>query len=273
MRMKTTTLGHALILTAAVALMAAPPASAQSSTEDLAKQLANPIASLISVPLQLNWDQDIGPVDDGEKLLLNIQPVIPITLNSKWNVISRTIVPLVHQDEIFPGAGSQTGFSDVVQSVFFSPKDPTDSGWIWGAGPVFLFPTGTDELLTTDQWGIGPTGVALKQDGPWTYGALANQMWSIAGSDDRPNLNATFFQPFLSYTTPTAWTYTIQSETTYDWEDAGLAVPVNLLATKVVKLGNQLASVGGGVRYWVDSTANGPEGFAIRVMFTLLYPK
>ncbi len=207
------------------------------------------------------------------RLQLNAQPVVPISLNEKWNLISRTIVPVIHQSDIFPGAGSQTGLGDTVQSLFFSPKAATAGDWIWGAGPVFLLPTGTDRLLTTDQWAAGPTGVALKQDGPWTYGALANQLWSVAGDDQRPDINATFIQPFLSYTTPAAWTFTAQTESTYDWEGSGWSVPVNLVATKVVKLGNQLASVGGGIRYWAKSPDSGPEGFGVRLAFTLLFPR
>jgi hypothetical protein len=241
--------------------------------EELARQLANPVAALISVPFQLNYDQDIGPRDEGERWTLNVQPVIPLDLNDDWNLISRTILPLVYQSDIVPGAGSQSGLGDTVQSLFFSPKAPTDGGWIWGAGPVFLLPTGTDDLLSTEKWGAGPTAVALRQSGQWTLGFLANHIWSFAGDDDRADVNSTFMQPFVTYTTPTAWSYTFTSESTYDWESEQWGVPLNVSVAKVTRIGKQLVSVGGGVRYWADSTDAGPEGFGGRLIFTLLFPR
>jgi hypothetical protein len=257
---------------AAAVLGIGTTASAQDAS-DLAKQLSNPVASLISVPFQLNYDQDIGPADDGERYQLNIQPVVPISISEDWNLISRTIVPVISQDDIFPGAGDQFGIGDIVQSLFFSPKQPTAGGLIWGVGPVFLLPTATDDLLGGEQWGLGPTAVGLKQQGPWTYGALANHIWSVAGDDERSDINATFIQPFLSYTTPSAWTYTLNSESTYDWESEQWSVPVNGVVSKVTRFGDQLVSLGGGVRYWAESSDGGPEGFGVRFIVTLLYPK
>lgn len=257
---------------------AAPAQTAQSSEPagsqagDLAKQLANPVASLISVPFQLNYDEDIGPGDDGERWVLNVQPVVPIGLNEDWNLISRTILPLVSQDDVPPG-DDESGLGDVLQSFFFSPVEPTEGGWIWGVGPALLLPTASDDTLGQEQWGLGPTGVVLKQSGPWTYGALANHLWKVAGDDDRRDVNATFLQPFLAYSTPEGWTATVNSESTYDWAADELVVPVNVLGTKVVTVGGQLVSVGGGLRYWIEDSDSSPEGLGLRFIVTLLYPK
>ena len=243
-----------------------------SSNEELAMQLANPVAALISVPFQLNYDQNIGSADDGERWYLNTQPVIPIKLNDDWNLISRTILPLVWQSDIFPGAGSQSGTGDIVQSLFFSPVKPVN-GWILGGGPVFLVPSGSDDLLTADKWGAGPTGVALKQSGPWTYGALVNHIWSFAGESSRQDVNATFLQPFVSYTTPAGMTLTLQTESTYDWESDNWTVPVSGVVSKVFAVGDQRISLAGGLRYFVDSPTSGPDGLGIRLVFTLLFPR
>ena len=260
-------------LAVSLGLCMIPMTAYTDDNSELAKKLANPIASLISVPLQYNYDSDIGSLDTGSRSVVNIQPVIPISLNNDWNIISRTILPIVWQNDIVPGLGSQSGVGSVVQSVFFSPKQATDNGWIWGAGPVFLVPTATDELIGGDQWGTGPTGVALKQDGPWTYGALANHIWSFA-NDKNAKISSTFLQPFLSYVTPDAMTYTLQTESTYNWETEEWAVPINVVVSKMLTWNDQRISVGGGVRYWAVSDSDfSPEGWGARVIFTFLFPK
>lgn len=251
-------------------LALAQPAHADSNAE-LAKKLSNPIASLISVPYQFNYDEGYGATGDGTKTFMNLQPVVPISLGDNWNLISRTIVPFIDQQDFTPGA-SDSGIGDITQSFFFSPKAPTAGGLVWGVGPAFLLPTASNNL-GSDQFAAGITGVALKQDGPWTYGALANHLWSVGSTDDGSKINATYFQPFLAYTTPDAWTFSLNTETTYDWVSDEASVPINAMVTKVVKINGNPVSIGGGVRYWAESPTGGPDGWGARLMITFLYPK
>lgn len=250
----------------------AAPARAETD-EQLAMQLSNPVAALISVPFQFNFDRDIGPARAGSRTLLNIQPVVPFDLGPDWNIISRTILPVVWQDDIFPGAGSQSGVGDIVQSVFFSPKAPTSGGLIWGVGPVFLVPVSSNALLTTGKWGAGPTGVVITQQGPWTFGALANHIRSFAGDSNRADVNATFLQPFVTYTTRTATTFSLNVESTYDWEGGQWTVPVNSGVSQVLRVGGQLVQVGAIARYWAAGPERGPHGWGLRLTFTLLFPR
>jgi hypothetical protein len=244
--------------------------------EDLAKKLSNPVADLISVPFQFNFDGRVGPARDGNRQYLNIQPVIPIKLTPEWNLISRTIMPVINQSVFFPGAGSQFGLGDVTQSFFFSPQPVPLGGnahFIWGAGPVFLLPTGTNPLTTSDKWGAGPTAVGLVQSGPWTVGMLANYIHSFAGSNARPEVKSTFLQPFIAYTTKDAWTFTLNTESSYDGVAHQWTVPINFVVSKLVKVGRQPLSIGVGARYYVESPDGGPHGWGARAVITLLFPK
>lgn len=264
---------------AALFSMLSSSAAFAGENTDIAKKLANPIADMISVPFQYNYDSDIGAYDKGSRSTLNIQPVIPFSLNEDWNLISRTILPAIWQDDIAYdpisgiGTGSQSGFGSIVQSLFFSPKAPTADGWIWGAGPVFLVPTATNDLLGGDQWGAGPTAVGLKQDGHYTYGALANHIWSFA-EDKNAKISRTFLQPFFAYITDDAVTYVLNTESTYDWESEDWSVPIHAMVSKVLKVGNQLISIQGGVRYWAVSDSPGtPEGWGVRAALVFIFPK
>ncbi len=249
---------------------AGPPSA--SSSADLAQQLANPIASLISLPIQNNFEWGYGLDGDGFRYTANIQPVVPVPLSSDWNLISRTILPVIAQNDVTGPGTSQFGLGDVVQSLFFSPAKPTASGIVWGAGPVFLVPTATDQTLGGGKWGVGPTGVILKIAGQFTYGALANHIWSIAGKDSRGDISATFFQPFLSYTTKSATTWTIQTETTYDWLSDQWSVPIAGAVGQLVVVGKQPISLAAGVRYWVASPTGGPD-WGLRFSVAFLFPK
>jgi hypothetical protein len=262
-----------ITLAALIVVWAMPAYAEDDQALELAKKLANPIASLISVPVQYNYDENYGPNEEGHVNRLNIQPVIPFSLNDQWNIITRTIVPFIDQQDVPLKGMDETGLGDITAGQFFSPKEPTGRGWIWGVGPVFLLPTASDKALGGEKWGLGPTGVALKQKGPWTFGLLANHIWSFAGDDDRADINATFIQPFVSYITRTKTTFSILTESTYDWEAEQWSVPVIAQVAQLFKIGPQILQFSVGAKYWAESPDNGPEDWGARAQLTLLFPK
>jgi hypothetical protein len=263
--------GVAKFVASALCLLFSPIAHAQDA--ELAKKLSNPIADLISIPFQFNYNDKIGPQENGRQSYLNVQPVIPISLNADWNVISRTILPIVNQNDIAPGAGHQFGLGDTVQSLFLSPKAPGPGGIIWGVGPALQFPTATDGLLGSGKYSAGPTGVMLWQSNGWTYGVLANHLWSYAGDSDRNNVSSTFIQPFVAYTTKDAWTFALNTESTYNWVTDKWSVPINGTISKLVRFGKLPVQIGGGLRYWAASPDNaGPKGLGYRFSVTILLP-
>ena len=244
-------------------------AQPSGDAHELAKQLSNPVSSLISFPLQSNFDFGMG-AGSGWRYTLNIQPVVPISLTPKWNLISRTIAPIIHQHNV-AGLSDQSGLGDISQSLFFSPTD--SKRFVWGVGPQLLIPTATNDLLGTEKFALGPTVIVLKQKEAWTYGALANHVWSVAGDDTRASVNSTFIQPFLSYNTRDAWTYSLNTETTYDWTANHWNIPVHFSISKLVRFGRQPVSLGGALRCWATSSSGGPEGCGLRIIVTPLFPK
>lgn len=254
---------------ALAACLAPLSAAAQDSEADLAKKLANPVSSLISVPLQNNYDCCYGP-SDGFRYTLNVQPVVPVSISANWNMIVRTIVPIVYQEAPSPGADDEFGFSDVTQSYFFAPKESAN-GITWGVGPAFLFPLGGEEL-GAKKWGVGPTAVLLKQDGPATFGVLANHLWSFAGDDDRSAVVQTFVQPFFTYTYPSSTALSINTEASYNWKTDKWTAPINFGVSHVYKFGGQRVQLGGQAKIYAAHENDGPE-WGLRFIATFLFPK
>lgn len=248
--------------------------SETQSADDLAMKLANPLAALISMPIQANYDTGFGLDGNGTRWLTNVQPVIPITLNDDWNIISRTIIPLINQSDFTNSDYNESGLGDILQSVWVSPAEPTSSGWVWGVGGAFLFPTASDDVLGGGKWGAGPTAVALKQMGPWTVGGLTNHIWSYAGDSDRNYVNSTFIQPFITYVTPTKTTLAINTESSFDWNSTSWNIPINLMVSQMIKVGGQPLQLQVGARYWANSPQEDQTstwGFRTSIIF--LFPK
>jgi hypothetical protein len=256
----------------------------EESAEELAKKTQNPVADLISVPFQNNYNFAAGPKHNHMIYLLNIQPVIPINITENWNVISRIIMPVINLPSLAPGAGSAAGLGDINPTFFLSPAK--SGKLIWGVGPTFTLPTATDSLLGNGKWSLGPAAVALTMQGHWVVGALMNNQWSVGGWGDG-HVNQMLIQPFVNYNLPNGWYLSSAPILTANWAatKAGdvWTVPLGGGIGKLFRLGEILPLKGHPIAKLPINTqvqafgnAARPEGGAkwqLRFQIQFLFPK
>ncbi len=264
----------ALAAAALLGILASGSSHAELSAEELAKLAQNPVGNLVSVPFQNNTNFNVGPLS-GTQNILNIQPVVPIKVNSDWNVITRTILPLIWQPEFLPGQGSTFGLGDIQFSAFLSPSEPGPGGLIWGAGAIAQLPTNTDDMLGNKNWGLGPTAVVLKLEkgNPWVYGALVNNIWSLSSSGQGGSYSNFLLQPFVNYNFPGGFYLNSVPIITANWKaDSGQqwTVPLGAGIGKIFHLGKLPVNTQFGAYYNVvhpDYGANWQMRLQVQFMF------
>lgn len=245
---------------------------AGSSTEDLQKATQNPVASLISVPLQNNTNFGIGPYSRTQDVL-NIQPVIPVSLTQNWNLITRVIQPIVWQPYPTETTGGEYGFGDMNPTFFLAPSKPKKI--IWGVGPAFVIPTATNSILGQGKFSLGPSFVALAQPGHWTIGVLVNNVWSVAGSGGRTNVNQMLLQYFINYNLKKGWFLTLQPIITASWNASSgnvWTVPFGGGVGRIMKLGLQPVNIA--AQFYGNATyPSGASPWGTRLQIAFLFPK
>ncbi len=257
----------------ALTLFAAAPAYAELSSEELAKLAQNPVGNLISIPFQNNANLNFGP-DKGTLNVLNIQPVIPISVNKDWNIITRTIVPVISQPALGAGDDRSNGIGDTVLTAFLSPAVP--KGAIWGVGPVLQLPTDSNGLGNKN-WGLGPSLVVLKLEkgSPWVYGVLVNNVWSLSSDKRGGAYNNGLIQPFLNYNFPGGAYLTSAPIATVDWKADGgqrWTVPIGGGVGKIFHFGKLPVNTQVGAYYNVVRPDYAPN-WQIRAQVQLMFPK
>ena len=259
---------------AATTALIALPARAEMSAEELAKLAQNPVGNLISVPFQNNTNFNVGPYN-GTQNILNIQPVIPVEINKDWNIITRTIVPVISQPQLSPTTDRTNGIGDTVFSAFLSPANP--GHWIWGVGPVVQLPTNTSDELGNKNWGLGPTFVVLHLDhgDPWVYGVLANNIWSLSSSKQGGAYNNGLIQPFVNYNFKGGFYLVSGPILTVDWKaDSGQqwTVPLGGGIGKIFHLGRLPVNTTLQAYYNVVHPDNGAN-WQLRAQVQFMFPK
>ena len=243
--------------------------SSSNSASQLAAKLTNPVADLISVPFQLNSYRGLGADGQGTAEDLVIQPVVPLTLNKDWNYIVRPVMTLGSQNNVDGFSG--TGAAPVVIQTFLSPNN--NSKFIWGVGPVLSTPALSGNDFGTRQTGAGLSAVGLCMSAPWTVGLLTYQTWDVGGSNIAGTANNTYWQPFVSYVTRDAWTFTLNTQSSFNWDSRSSQNPMNATVSKLVHVGGVPMSLSVGGRYFLSSVPGGPSGWGLRAGVTLLFPK
>jgi hypothetical protein len=257
-------------------LLGTAPAAAQGSdAAALAKAAQNPIADMISLPFQYNLNVDAGPLDKPQHIL-NIQPVYPVNLGADWNLITRTIVPVISQPAFTAQQDRETGLGDIQFSAFLSPRQPV-SGWVWGAGMIAQLDTATDERLGQGAWGLGPTAVALHLGKTWVYGALINNVWSVSKDEGRRDVNQMLLQPFVNYNFPDApgRYLSFSPVITADWEadsEQRWTVPLGLGIGQILKIGAQPVNLQAAAYYNVEHPDLAAR-WQMRLQVQFLFPK
>lgn len=244
-------------------------AHAQESHGDLEDKLNNPLASLISLPFQNNLEFGGGPDGEGVRYRLNVQPVIPFTLNERWNLVTRTIVPISYQDGFSPIHERNFELGDVQSTIFLSPRDKV-AGLTLGFGPLISIPVATGHAGAS-QWGLGPSILLLRQDHQLTYGLLASQVWGL-GDDSDPDLSSLLLQPFVSRKLGGGYTLGFNAEATYDWPSEQWTIPVQTSLSKLTTIGKQPVSLQGALRYFVEKPEGGAD-WGLRFTMTFPFPK
>jgi hypothetical protein len=250
----------------------AAPSGEPESAQELAKKLVNPLTDMVSVPIQFNWINGVGPNKELRSLTY-FQPVVPMSISEHWNLIGRWVVPYLSQPAAFGGA---SGVSDIIAQAFFSPK--TTKSFTWGVGPMLYLPTTTDPTLGYGKWSAGPVVALMKQNGGMTYGMLWNNIWSFANTGDtpRPDVNMGYFQPVIAHSSRNGVTMTLSTETIADWNapnpDDRWSVPITVAVSKITRFGPTPMSVQVGGGYYVKKPTNGPD-WQLRTTFTLILPR
>jgi hypothetical protein len=249
-------------------------AKPEQESSDIAKAAQNPIAHMISVPVENDFYPQTG-INKENEYVLEIKPVVPIPLSKNWNLITRTIIPVVQTPDLTAEIKGTSGLGDIQESLFFSPTKAGLGGIIWGAGPAISVPTATEHIYGTGKTSIGPTVVVLKSQGHWLFGSLVQNLWSVeAGPRERPAVNQMLLQPFVNYNLPHKWYLTSSPIITANWklDDGRWLVPVGGGVGKIVRFGKVPVNIYGQV-FGNAEYPNGTSKWSARFQMQFLFPR